>query len=104
MAENPPHDEMPIPSAERASQDLLGAVLDAIEAGDNDRLNTIILDLPAEDLADILHICTPENRDAIMSVVREHLDPEVLPLLDDSVREDVIEQMNASELAQAVTA
>src|SRR6185369_11373582 len=101
MAENTTHDETH--SQHKVSQDLLGAVLDALEAGDKPRLEGIILALPAEDLADLLHLCTPENRDAILEAVRDRLDPEVLPLLDDSVREDVMDQLDTKELAQAIT-
>jgi magnesium transporter len=103
MADIAPHDEPPAPSPHKVSQDLLAAVLDALEAGDNARLEGIIRELPAEDLADLLHLCTAENRDAILAVARAYLDPEVLPLLDDAVREDVMDQLNTRELAEAIT-
>jgi magnesium transporter len=85
------------------SPDLLAAVLDALETKNAMHLERIVLNLPAEDLADLLHLCTPENREAILELVKQHLDPEVLPLLDDSVREDVVEQLDTHELAEAIT-
>ncbi|MBI3419241.1 MAG: magnesium transporter [Proteobacteria bacterium] len=103
MAELETHEEKQPHPHGSVSPDLLAAVLDALEAQDALRLERIILDLPAEDLADLLHLCTPENRRAILDVVRLHLDPEVLPLLDDSVREDMVEQLNTKELANAIT-
>jgi magnesium transporter len=90
-------------AAPGASPDLLAAVLDALEVHDHARLEQIVLNLPAEDLADLLHLCTPENREAILDVVKIHLDPEVLPLLDDNVREDVVETLDTQEIAQAIT-
>ncbi len=105
MTEIEAHEETkPLAPPERGmSQDLLASVLDALEARDAARLERIILNLPAEDLADLLHVCTPENREAILNVVKPHLDPEVLPLLDDSVREDIVEQLDTKDLARAVT-
>jgi magnesium transporter len=85
------------------SPDLLAAVLDALETKNAMHLERIVLNMPAEDLADLLHLCTPENREAILDLVKQHLDPEVLPLLDDSVREDIVEQLDTRELAEAIT-
>ncbi len=103
MAENTPHDETPAPLSIKEGQELLGDVLEALEAGDTKRVEKLVLDLPSENLADLLHLCTPDDRNAILAVVRAHFDAEVLPLLDDSVREDVMERLNTKELAEAIT-
>lgn len=78
-------------------------VFSALDEGDPHRLRTLVEPLATEDFADLLQFCTPEQREQLIALSQTKLDPDVLPLLDDSVREDIVEQLEPEELAEAIT-
>lgn len=78
-------------------------VLEAVSANDSTRLFSLTEKLSAEDFADIIELCSDEQRDALMTLIKPRFDPEVLPLLNEDVREDVVEQLNTEELVEAIS-
>jgi magnesium transporter len=81
----------------------LADVLGAVEKNDSPGLFALVQGLSNEDVADLIELCTPEQREAFMVMVKPVLDPEVLPLLDENVREDIVDELNTKELAQAIS-
>ena len=75
--------------------------LDDERLGDAER---IVVQLHSADLADLLERLHPDDRRAIVGLIRPQLreDPEVLTYLNEDIRGDVLEQMAPAELAQAL--
>lgn len=85
------------------SEAFAASVFSALEARDSARLNELLDTLGHEDVADLLHLCSPEQREDLLELLKTKLNPEILPLLDDSVREDVVDQLETHEIAEAIT-
>lgn len=93
------------PSREESGVAITGietAVVDAIEAGDSDRVKELIEPLHAADVADHLQRLSSDQRLAVLDVIRDELHPEVLSELDTQVREEIIEHLGVEEVAEAV--
>ena len=75
--------------------------LDAERLGDAEK---IVAQLHSADLADLLERLHPDDRRAIVGLIRPQLreDPEVLTYLNEDIRGDVLEHMAPAELAQAL--
>ncbi|EKE75098.1 magnesium transporter [Oceanibaculum indicum] len=58
--------------------------------------------LHAADLADLLERLSYEQRAILLEVLREGFDPEVLPYLDENVRDDVIEILGPEAVGRAI--
>ncbi len=98
--------------AEAAPQaaDLLGfgpemvrAVAAALDAGDDAATDTLIAPLHYADLADLLEQLAPERRARLIERIRPRFDPDILPELDDSVRDEVVAQLGTGTVARAIT-
>ena len=59
--------------------------------------------LHAADLADLLQELSPDNRAHLISLIRDGFEPETLVHLDETVREEVVEQLGTAEVAAALT-
>ncbi|MFN4087978.1 MAG: magnesium transporter [Alphaproteobacteria bacterium] len=78
------------------------AVGDALRAGDAERVRAIAEDLYAADVAGLIASLTPDERRAFIDSVRGTLDPEVLPELDEQIRDEVFALLHPEDLAAAV--
>lgn len=58
--------------------------------------------LHAADLADLLERLSYEQRSILLEVLREGFDPEVLPYLDETVRDDVIDILGPEAVGRAI--
>lgn len=66
-------------------------------------VDELIAGLHASDLADLLEELAGENRRKLLDNVRDQLDPEVLTHMDYVVREDVLEILEAEEVAAVLS-
>jgi magnesium transporter len=78
-------------------------VFDALDANNSELLLSLLDPLGVEDFADLVHFCTAEQREHLFTLTHTKLNPDVLPLLDETVREDVVDQMAPGQLAEAIT-
>ena len=78
-------------------------VFDALDANNSELLLALLDPLAPEDFADLVHFCSAEQRELLFNLTKTKLNPDVLPLLDETVREDVVEQMAPGQLAEAIT-
>jgi magnesium transporter len=67
-----------------------------------DVVTALIEPLHAADMADLFEHLTPDERDILVTLVGADLDPEFFTHLDESVREDVIEDLDTEQLAEVV--
>ncbi len=85
------------------TDEFLLRVFDALDAKNAELLLALLDPLGAEDFADLVHFCSAEQRELLFDLTKTKLNPDVLPLLDETVREDVVEQMAPGQLAEAIT-
>ncbi|MEM6595347.1 MAG: magnesium transporter [Pseudomonadota bacterium] len=81
---------------------LVASILEAIEAVNSTRLDTLLEPLHPADIADLLEQISGAERRALLSLWSTGLDGEVLSELEDSLREEVIEYLPSEVLAGAV--
>lgn len=77
-------------------------VIEALEAGDVERVKQFVAALHAADFADLLGLVAGQERRALINIMGEDLDPNVLTELDSDVRDDVLKQLEPSHIAAAV--
>src|SRR5262245_9112103 len=83
--------------AERA-----GPIATALAAGDVAAARALVAGLPAPDLADLLELLQPDERVQLVQALGPAFDPEVLPELDETVRDQLSEALPNDVLARAV--
>ncbi|MBY0429301.1 MAG: magnesium transporter [Alphaproteobacteria bacterium] len=85
------------------TDEFLLRVFDAMDANNSELLLALLDPLGPEDFADLVHFCSVDQRELLFGLTKTKLNPDVLPLLDETVREDVVEQMAPGQLAEAIT-
>jgi magnesium transporter len=102
MAEEPtdqtPEDDAEYPLDRRT----VAEILDAVEAGDTDRLTELLEPLYAADIADLLEQISPSERRGLLQLWSREMDGEILSEIDESIREEVIEYLPRDVLTEAV--
>jgi magnesium transporter len=82
--------------------ELVEAVTLALDEGDAKRVADLIEPLHGADLADLVQHLGGDERRALVHALRDHLPPEVLPELDEKVRDAIIEELGIAETAAVV--
>jgi len=77
-------------------------VCDALDAGDATLVKALVEELHAADLADLLEIIRPDEREHLVELLGADLDPDVLPELEAGILDEVVEAMEPGQLAAAV--
>ncbi len=108
MSQSQPPDreaEAPQAAAEvfALTPDFVGEVQGALAAADLERVSDLALSLHTADLAHLIGLITPEERKLLVQITRAQLDPAVLSDLEEEVRDEVIELLDTSDLAAAVS-
>jgi magnesium transporter len=79
------------------------AVLAAIDHDRSNQLRGLLRPLHSADIADLLTRLDRNRRRIVVEALRKRFDPEILPYLDDAVREEVFEVMGTRDVAAAVS-
>ncbi len=87
---------------ELASGRLEHDVVEALAAGDGARVKDLIAPLHYADVADLLEHLSAEERHALIDVIRDGFDAEILSELDETVRDEIIERLGIADVAAAV--
>lgn len=106
MTKHDTHNPDAMPSAEELfglKPELVTRVVEALESGDHAQVRSLVSDLGSADMADLLEPLRTDQREALVELLRPDFDPEILAELDETVREQVVEQMGAEEVAAAIT-
>jgi len=85
------------------SVDQIYAVEEALDAGDDATVRHVVSDLHEADIADLFEGLDREDRQKLVSLLGDDFDPEVLPFLDSSVFEEIVEVMEPQDLARSLT-
>ena len=107
----PEHREGRAGSAEALDQDELYSLSDrllenmsaALAAGDIPQVESLIEDLHPADVADLIEHLEPEERKLFIEITRHVIEAETIAHLEDTVREDVVEQLGPEAMAEVVT-
>jgi len=96
-------------SEEQKEEHLLGVkdslikeVRELINLGEIERIHDICLDLPAEDLAELIEKLDPDRRIKLVETLEKDIDPETFSYFDREVLNDVLEHMPPSHIASIV--
>ena len=83
--------------------DYVRAVAAALDKGDTERVEELVLPLHYADLADLLELLHLEERRVVIEIIRPQFDPEILTELDESVCQEVMAQLGTVDVAAAIT-
>lgn len=77
-------------------------ILAALDEGHTERVRELIRDLHYSDIADLLERLDDDHRASLVEVLRADFDSDILPDLDEAVREQVIELLGVKDVAAAL--
>ncbi|WP_374942940.1 magnesium transporter [Sphingomonas sp.] len=84
---------------DRLKPEFVRAVLDAVEAGDTEGARALVEPLHPADIADLFELTPHEDRAALAHAVSDLLDGDVFAEMNDYVREDLIDALTPTEVA-----
>ena len=85
------------------TQEVVRAVRDALDRGDIERVEELILPLHYADTADLFERLSGSDRMLVLNIIRPHLEADMLAELDEAVRDEVLAKLYPEEVAAAVT-
>jgi len=97
-----PEDETPdtqLDEDDRLKPDFVRAVLDAVEADDDEGARALVEPLHPADIADLFELVPAEERPALARAVTDLLDGDVFAEMNDYVREDLIDALEPHQVA-----
>ena len=92
-------DESQLDADDRLKPEFVDAVLAAVEAGDDEAARAAIEPLHAADIADLFELVAEDRRAALAKALADLLDADVFAEMNDYVREDVIDTLDARQVA-----
>lgn len=87
---------------EHLNRDFVAVVAEGIEAGDGDRVRALTADLHEADLGDVLEALEPELRPRLIELLGRDFDFTVLTEVDEAVREEILDELEAETVAEGV--
>ncbi|HEV2558877.1 MAG TPA: magnesium transporter [Microvirga sp.] len=84
------------------NRDFVDRVADAIEASDAERLRELVDEFHEADLGDLLEALSPEHRPRLIELLGRDFDFAALTEVDDSIREDILEELETQTLVEGV--
>ena len=97
-----PEDETPdtqLDEDDRLKPDFVRAVLDAVEADDDEGARALVEPLHPADIADLFELVPAEERPGLARAVTDLLDGDVFAEMNDYVREDLIDALEPHQVA-----
>jgi magnesium transporter len=110
VSEREPDRDPTAPAEDSGSQEtyaledeVVEEVSDALAAEEPERVKQILEPLHYADVADLVERLAPEDRGALVEVIKRDFDPEILHELDEKVRDEVIGKLGVENVAAAVS-
>jgi magnesium transporter len=85
------------------SQETIRALEEALETGNSTQAHKLVESLHPADMAVVIEYLPPLLRHDLIEILRSHFDPDILAHLDETVREEVMDQLGSREVAEALT-
>jgi len=95
-------DDLAIMDDDEVHADRVAAILDAVEAGNAQRLAQVLEPLHAADIADVLEQISSSERRKLLALWSGEIDGELLSEIDESIREEVIGALPREVVAEAM--
>jgi magnesium transporter len=92
-------DQRELDSDDRLKFDYVNAVLDAVEADDPEEAHRLVEPLHPADIADLFELTPEDRRGALAAAVADLLDGDVFAEMNDHVREQLIDALDARQVA-----
>ncbi|WP_309603145.1 magnesium transporter [Sphingomonas sp.] len=86
-------------SEDRLRPDFVARVLDAVEAGDDDTARSLVEPLHPADIADLIELAAADEREGLVAALAGIVDADVYAELNEHVRETLIDEMDAAQVA-----
>ena len=87
---------------EQFDPSLVSEIIISVDAGDKKSLLSVIKKLPSSDIADIINLLKPSERESFIDLIKEGFKPEILSDLEDSVREEIIHYLGYNFIADII--
>ena len=84
---------------DRLRPEFVDAVLDAVRAGDDEEARALVEPLHPADIADLFELTPHEDRAGLARALKDLLDGDVFAEMNDYVREDLIDALSATQVA-----
>ncbi len=84
---------------DRLRPDFVAKVLDAVEAGDNVTARALVEPLHPADVADLIELAAADEREGLVAALAGIVDADVYAELNEHVRETLIDEMDAAQVA-----
>jgi magnesium transporter len=97
--ERPGEDENQLDADDRLKPDYVDAVLDAVDRGDTEEAQRLVEPLHPADIADLFELTPEDRRAALAAAVADLLDGDVFAEMNDHVREQLIDALDARQVA-----
>ncbi|WP_010161417.1 MULTISPECIES: magnesium transporter [unclassified Sphingomonas] len=95
----PETDTTQLDEDDRLKPEFVRAVIDAVQAGDAETARSLVEPLHPADIADLFELTPADCRAALASAITDLLDGDVFAEMNDYVREDLIDSLSASQVA-----
>ncbi|WP_286773745.1 CBS domain-containing protein, partial [Sphingomonas sp. 66-10] len=92
-------DDSQLDADDRLRPEFVDAVLDAVEAGHAEEARALVEPLHPADIADLFELTPEDRRAALAAALADLLDADVFAEMNDYVREDVIDTLDARQVA-----
>ena len=100
IAAAPPADSAtPIDEEDRLRPQFVDEVLDAVEAGDEERARALVEPLHPADVADLIELAARDEREGLVKALAEIVDADVLAEMNEHVRENLLDALEPSQVA-----
>lgn len=95
--------QSPIDHQEGAfNEDYVHALIEAIAGVDRQSVHDLVASLHTADMADLLELLNPNQRQLLITLLGDEFDFETLREVEDPVRDEIVDRLPAEQLAQAV--
>jgi len=84
---------------DRLRPEFVRAVLDAVEDGDDEAARALVEPLHPADIADLFELTPHEDRGPLAKALKDLLDADVFAEMNDYVREDLIDALTPTQVA-----
>lgn len=103
IPDGPEHQHLALRDEEgELNPEFLATAADAIEASDSERLQQLVEDFHESELGDLLEALEPEHRPRLIELLGSAFDFTALTEVDDAVREEILEELETSTVAEGV--
>ncbi|GGA51409.1 magnesium transporter [Sphingomonas psychrolutea] len=95
----PEIDTTQLDADDRLKPEFVRAVLDAVDTGDAEAARALVEPLHPADIADLFELTPRDSRAALATAITDLLDGDVFAEMNDYVREDLIDALSATQVA-----